>query len=371
MLVLSKNASWQLRVKTVYSAALQDTDNEDKVMPRTRFTRAPHALALALMMASVSTPALAVSVNDMVVWSATNQPLRMDIELVDLQGANLRDLSVSVASSAEHTRVGLSRPDWADNVRFKIIALPSGKVIARATSSAAVEGDFVSFMVSIRAAGIGQLQQVASKVSSDGAEPLAPAQAAAVAPRSEPSQPAAAAFTDKPAAKPAVKPAAKPAAAPVAAPAPAPAPAPKAALKPVAAPAPVVAAPVAVQPSPEPAELVAAAEADSAEVLADVGAEPTLESLQSERTQMLQQITDLQTRVTELDQQIAALNPEAMPESETATALAETETSPAELDEAAKTKLLGYTYFSNVLLVFLGLFLTGMFITERIRARKG
>jgi len=344
-------------------------------MPRTRFTRAPHALALALMMATVSTPALAVSVNDMVVWSATNQPLLMDIELVDLQGANLRDLSVSVASSAEHTRVGLSRPDWADNVRFKIIALPSGKVIARATSSTAVEGDFVSFMVSIRAAGIGQLQQVASKVSSDGAEPLAPAQAAAVAPRSEPSQPAAATFTDKPAAKPAVKPAAKPAAAPVATPAPspvaAPAPAPKAAPKPVAAPAPVVAAPVAVQPSPEPAELVAAAEADSAEVLADVGAEPTLESLQSERTQMLQQITDLQTRVTELDQQISALNPEAMPESETPTALAETGTSPAELDEAAKTKLLGYSYFSNVLLVFLGLFLTGMFITERIRARKG
>jgi hypothetical protein len=365
MLVLSKNASWQLRVKTLYSAALQDTDNEDKVMPRTRFTRAPHALALALMMATVSSPALAVSVNDMVVWSATNQPLRMDIELVDLQGANLRDLSVSVASSAEHARVGLSRPDWADNVRFKIIALPSGKVIARATSSAAVEGDFVSFMVSIRAAGIGQLQQVASKVSSDGAEPLAPAQAAAVAPRSEPSQAAAAAFTDKPAAKPAIKPAAKPAAAP------APAPAPKAAPKPVAAPVPVVAAPVAVQPSPEPAELVAAAEADSAEVLADVGAEPTLESLQSERTQMLQQITDLQTRVTELDQQIAALNPEAMPESETATALAETENSPAELEEAAKTKLLGYNYFSNVLLVFLGLFLTGMFITERIRARKG
>ncbi|WP_157686323.1 FimV/HubP-related protein [Perlucidibaca aquatica] len=331
-------------------------------MPRTRFTRAPHALALALMMATVSTPALAVSVNDMVVWSATNQPLRMDIELVDLQGANLRDLSVSVASSAEHTRVGLSRPDWADNVRFKIIALPSGKVIARATSSTAVEGDFVSFMVSIRAAGIGQLQQVASKVSSDGAEPLAPAQAAAVAPRSEPSQVAAAAFTDKPAAKPAVKPVAKPAAAPVAAP--------KAAPKPVAAPAPVVAAPVAVQPSPEPAELVAAAEADNAEVLADVGAEPTLESLQSERTQMLQQITDLQTRVTELDQQISALNPEAMPESETPTALAETGTSPAELDEAAKTKLLGYSYFSNVLLVFLGLFLTGMFITERISARK-
>lgn len=344
-------------------------------MPRTRFTRAPHALALALMMATVSTPALAVSVNDMVVWSATNQPLRMDIELVDLQGANLRDLSVSVASSAEHTRVGLSRPDWADNVRFKIIALPSGKVIARATSSAAVDSDFVSFMVSIRAAGIGQLQQVASKVSSDGAEPLAPAQAAAVAPRSEPSEPESAAFVDKPTAKPATKPVAKPAAKPalVVKPvvaAPAPAPAPKATPKPVAAPTPVVAAPVAAQPSPEPAELVAAAEADNAEVLADVGAEPTLESLQAERTQVLQQITDLQTRVTELDQQIAALNPEAMPESETATALAETETSPAELEEAAKTKLLGYTYFSNVLLVFLGLFLVGMFITERIRARK-
>lgn len=342
-------------------------------MPRTCFTRAPHALALALIMATVSTPALAVSVNDMVVWSATNQPLRMDIELVDLQSANLRDLSVSVASSAEHARVGLSRPDWADNVRFKIIALPSGKVIARATSSAAVDSDFVSFMVSIRAAGIGQLQQVASKVSSEGAEPLAPAQAAAVAPRSEPSKPAPTAFADTPTAKPATKPAATtaPVVKPfVAAPATASAPALKAIPKPVATPAPVVTAPVAAQPSPEPAELVAAAEADNAEVLADVGAEPTLESLQAERTQILQQITDLQTRVTELDQQIAALNPEAIPESETATALAETETSPAELEEAAKTKLLGYTYFSNVLLVFLGLFLVGMFITERIRARK-
>jgi hypothetical protein len=380
-LIFGQKASWQLAVKPVYSAALQDTDNEDKVMLRNcsiRAHQATRAIAMALLIGAASSPALAVSVNEMVVWSAVNQPLRMDIELVDLQGANLRDLSVSVASESEHGRAGLTRPSWANNVSFKIIVLPSGKVIARAVSSEAVDAEFVSFMVLIRAAGVGQLQQVASKVRSNGAEPLASPDATPVAPRSQSVEPAPAraaepvapVFADKPfkptvAPKPVVAPTPQPVAKPAAVAKPVAAP------KPVVTPAPVVVEPVVASPSPAPAELVAAAEEDNAEVMADVGLEPTLESLQADRTQILQQITDLQTRVTELDQQIAALSPETLPESETAVALEESETSPAEPEDASKVKLLGYTYFSNVLLVFLGLFLTGMFITERIRARKG
>ena len=336
-------------------------------MPRNCSVRAHYALALALLLGTATTPALAVSVNDMVVWSATNQPLRMDVELVDLQGANVRDLSVVVASAAEHERVGLKRPDWADSVRFKIISSADGKVVARASSSAAVSSEFVSFMVSIRAAGIAQLQQVASKVSSSGAEPLVSAKAEPVAARSERAEPAATEFADKPVVKPApvVKsgPVAKPASAPK--PAVADTPVVKAAPKPAPAPVEVP------TPSPAPAELVAAAEADNEEVLADVGAEPTLESLQAERTQILQQITELQTRASELDQQINALSPETMPETETATALAETDTSSVVPEEEAKTKVQGHTYFANVLLVFLGLFIFGMAALDRVRARLG
>jgi len=336
-------------------------------MPRNCSIRTHHALALAFLLGSVATPALAVSVNDMVVWSAANQPLRMDIELVDLRGADVRDLRVSVASENEHGRVGLTRPEWADSVRFAIIALPSGKIIARATSSAAVSADFVSFMVSIRGAGISQLQQVASKVTAGGAEPLAAPDAQAVQPRRElepDAKPATATpFADKPMVK----------AAPVAAPKPVAAPAPvaKPAPTPVAKPAPVTPtpSPVAEAPSPAPAELVAAAEADNDMVLADVGSEPTLESLQAEREQVQQQITDLQARVTALDQQINALNPEIMPETETATALAESETSPVASDEEAKAKLPGFSYFSNVLLILLGLFISGMVVLDRLRAR--
>lgn len=338
-------------------------------MPRIctpRTLRHTGAMALALLLGGAALPAQAISVNDMVVWSASNKPLRMDIELVDLQGARLSDISLSVASSAEHERVGLTRPAWADSVSFKVIALGSGKVIARASSSQSVDADFVSFLVSIRGAGLGQLQQVASKVSADGAEPLASPQAEPVAPRAE-KAPAAAAFADKPVVKPVAKPVlveslpAAPAPAPVVKAAPAPKPV--AAVKPAPAPAPVAAS----ASNPEPAELVAAAEADNAEVLADVGTEPTLESLQAERTQLQQQVTDLQTRLTELDQQIAALNPEAMPASETPTALAEAETSPAEPVEG---KLLGYTYFSNLMLVLLAVLMSGMVVLDRMRASK-
>ena len=311
------------------------------------------AMALVLMFGCAVLPAQAISVNDMVVWSASSKPLRMDIELVDLQGVRLSDISLVVASAAEHERVGLIRPEWADSVSFKVIALDSGKVIARASSAKSVDADFVSFLVSIRGAGIGQLQQVASKVSADGAEPLASPQAEPVAPRAEKAS-VAMAFADKPAAA---------APAPIVKLAPA--------LKPVVAPKPVAgAAPALVaapEPNPEPAELVAAAEVDNAEVLADVGAEPTLESLQAERTQLLQQVTDLQARLTELDQQITALNPEAMPASETPTALAEAETSPAEPVEG---KLLGYTYFANIMLGLLALFMSGMIAIDRIRASK-
>lgn len=325
--------------------------------PRT--LRRTGTLALSLLLAGMSLPAQAISVDNMVVWSASSKPLRMDIELVDLQGTDLRDIRIDVASAAEHARMGLTRPEWADGVRFKVISLDSGKVIARASSGNAIDADFVSFLVSIRGSGLAQLQQVASKVSANGAEPLASPQAEPVAPRvarKEPAPVAAAVFADKPAAKPAVV-EAKPA--PVV-------------VKPVAAPKPaaVVAEPVAAVPAPAPADMVAAAEADNAEVLADVGAEPTLESLQAERAQLLQQVTDLQTRLTELDQQITALNPEAMPATETPTALAEAETSPAEPEDATKVKLLGYSYFSNVMLVLLGLFLLGMAGMDRMRASK-
>lgn len=339
-------------------------------MPRTctpGTLRQTGAMALAFMLGSAVLPAQAISVNDMVVWSASNKPLRMDIELVDLQGVRVSDIRLSIASSAEHERVGLTRPEWADSVSFKVIALDSGKVIARASSGQSVNADFVSFLVSIRGAGIGQLQQVASKISADGAAPLASPQAESVAPRTAKTA-AVTAFADKPVSKPVAK--SVPVEDRVAAPAPAPVAKAAPAVKPAPAPkpvAPVAAAPVAaVEPSPDPAELVAAAEADNAEVLADVGAEPTLESLEAERMQLLQQVTDLQTRLTELDQQITALNPEAMPATETPTALAEAETSPA---EPVESKVLGYTYFSNVLLTLLALFMSGMIALDRMRAR--
>lgn len=324
------------------------------------------AFALALALGGMALPAQAISVNDMVVWSASNKPLRMDIALADLQGVNLRNVSLSVASAAEHARVGLTRPEWADSISFKIIPVNSGMAVARAISSQAIEGDFVTFLVSIRGGGVAQLQQVASKVSASGAEPLISVQAESVPARAEQvAEPAPTVFADKPVAKVQSKPTPKPTPKPVAVEVrEAPAPVAKAAVAPAPTPAPV-AAPAATTPAP--AELVTAAEADNSEVLADVGAEPTLDSLQAERIQLLQQVTDIQTRLTALDQQIAALSPESVPASETPTALAEAATSP---DEPLEPKALGYTYFSNIMLGLLAVFMAGMALLDRVRASK-
>lgn len=122
--------------------------------------RSCQPLALAVLVA-MSAPAGAVAVNDMAVWSEAGAPLRMDIELADVNPARLGDASVRVASAEDHERLGVTRPGWADQVRFKLIKTASGKLVARATTSAAVPGDYVSFLVYIRADGQSRLQQVA------------------------------------------------------------------------------------------------------------------------------------------------------------------------------------------------------------------
>ena len=246
------------------------------------------AFTLAFLL-GLAGPAAAIGVNDMVAWSAPGQPLRMDIELTDLGAARASDIRVRIASDAEHRRFGLTRPDWADSIRFRPLASGGQNVVVRATTSQPVPGDSVSYLVVIEALGQGSLQQVASRLSGS-ASPLAAADAAEV-PSPSQSQPqpqpvaasraaAADAFADKPyhakpqpqaqakaaavTAKPVVEPAATPAPAPVAAPAPAkaaaPAPVAVKASVPVTAPA---AAPAAAA-TPEPAQAPAPAEAAAA-----------------------------------------------------------------------------------------------------------
>ncbi|MEO6698901.1 MAG: hypothetical protein ABIR53_04770 [Paraperlucidibaca sp.] len=103
-------------------------------------------------------------------WSTANQPLQMDIELAGLSVAYASEVQVRVASEEDHARLGLTRPSWADSVRFQMITLPNYRVVARASTANAIADDPVSFVVEIRTPGEGRLQQVGSAL---GLQPIA------------------------------------------------------------------------------------------------------------------------------------------------------------------------------------------------------
>lgn len=312
------------------------------------------AIALACMLV-LAGPAAAISVDNMVAWSAPGQPLRMDIKLVDLGAARAGDVRVRMASDADHRRFGLSRPAWADSVSFRVLPGSDGTAIVRATSSQPVDGSAVSYLVSIEALGQGALQQVASSLSGS-ASPLAAADAPA-AQRIESSyhydgyrgdSQGSSAFVDKPYQAPKPKPRPKPApvveapaamAAPAPEPAPAPAPAPAAA--PVAAPAP--AAPAA---------------ALAAETTADAGmAADAATGTDADMTAM----TD--DAAAPADADAAMAEDAAMPAAAEADASA-----PAETSTASGTP--GYDLFSRFMVLIVAIVLVAVFAFSKLGDRR-
>ncbi len=342
--------------------------------------RAVHLMAW-MFTATWAAPAAAIGVNDMVAWSAPGKPLRMDIGLTDLGAARASDIRVQVASAADHARLGLTRPDWADSTTFRILSV-DGKVVARGTSGQAVEGDAVSFLVDIEALGEGRLQQVASSLSS-AARPLVSASAATAAPPKPRPAPAPARVVapapiidaprpvvEKPVQKPAVVPAAKPA--PVAAPAatPAPAPAPVAAVTA----APIVVAPdtqAAVSPSLDPA--MAGAEAGEVG-----GGHDSLEAIAQERSLVQLQLQDAQALVTQFEQRLKELDDrqavlegkQPEPAADAPAAEPETVAADAPATESSSGGVAPYDAFTHVMLALIVLILVAVFGIGHLRDKR-
>jgi len=62
----------------------------------------------------------ALSLGDLTIQSGPDQPLEARIDLADLDGINLADISVFVAAQAEYDRFGLTRNPGLDSLRFNI-----------------------------------------------------------------------------------------------------------------------------------------------------------------------------------------------------------------------------------------------------------
>lgn len=137
----------------------------------------------------LSTPAWAVSVGDMRALSALGEPLRMELELVDLQGARVSEIQLAPAQAADYARLGLIAPVGSDTVSFAVSS-SAGHVLAQLTSPQVQTDPHVSLLVQISWPGAVRLQQVAAVLLPAAARaaveaPVAPTLAASEASASE------------------------------------------------------------------------------------------------------------------------------------------------------------------------------------------
>jgi pilus assembly protein FimV len=210
------------------------------------------SLLLAVVLALLAGPALALGLGQLTVKSQPGQPLLAEIPIISSDPSELEDLQARLASPDTFRRVGLQPPDMeVSGLQFAVALDARGNPVIRVTSTAPLTQPLLTFLLEVDW-GEGRLVREYSAlvdVPRTVAAPLQPIQAPTVAP------PNTIVRTPEVAAAPAPVPAAPlPPPAPAAVPTPAPAAQPAATAIPTPAPVAVAAAPepVAAPPAPAP-----------------------------------------------------------------------------------------------------------------------
>lgn len=141
-------------------------------------------LSILLLSASfVSGSAWAATIGQVSAYSSANKPLRMDIELVDLQGVRINDVLMRVADEIDHERFGLQRPAWADGSFARVLNKDSDSFVARLSSTRAVSDSNVDFVVELRAGSAVTWHKVSASLGSGSPLVAAPVEPKPVAPK--------------------------------------------------------------------------------------------------------------------------------------------------------------------------------------------
>ena len=251
-------------------------------------------LSILLLSASfVSGSAWAATIGQVSAYSSANKPLRMDIELVDLQGVRINDVFMRVADEIDHERFGLQRPTWADGSFARVLNKDSDSLVARLSSTRAVSDGNVDFVVELRAGSAVTWHKVSASLGSGSPLVAAPVEPKPVAPKPAAPKPVA---TTAVAPQPIVE-------------------------QPAPAPAPVVAS----EPAPAPA---AAQVADEAIIADDIALDDT--SFATESDMMAEPMFDESSAMADTPDMTA------------------TETTEAD----AESKLKPHQYFNRLLILF-------------------
>ncbi|QLL16512.1 LPXTG cell wall anchor domain-containing protein [Pseudomonas chlororaphis subsp. aurantiaca] len=131
-------------------------------------------LLLPLLATLYSSLASAVGLGEITVHSALNQPLEAEIALVQAQGPEEGELSVSLATASEFKQAGVERLPFLEDLRFTQVLQGERRVI-RVVSSKPVNEPFLDFLLQVNQANGRQLREYTLLIDPPGSPEIAPA----------------------------------------------------------------------------------------------------------------------------------------------------------------------------------------------------
>lgn len=106
-----------------------------------------HACLLAGLFANQG---LAFTLGDIRLESALNEPLRANIELLELNGLNEAQILVNLGSEADFERVGVDPLPLLNDLEFDVVVLSSAEGLVRITTSEAIVEPYLNFVLNVR-----------------------------------------------------------------------------------------------------------------------------------------------------------------------------------------------------------------------------
>lgn len=107
-------------------------------------------LAIAAASALSSGMAQALQLGEMTLKSKLNQPLSVEIELLDVGGLTASEITPSLASSQAFVDAGVDRQAFLNDLTFTPVINPSGRSVVRVTSSRPLPDSYVRFLLQVQ-----------------------------------------------------------------------------------------------------------------------------------------------------------------------------------------------------------------------------
>jgi pilus assembly protein FimV len=107
-------------------------------------------LAIAAASALSSGMAQALQLGEMTLKSKLNQPLSVEIELLDVGGLTASEITPSLASSQAFVDAGVDRQAFLNDLTFTPVINPAGRSVVRVTSSKPLPDSYVRFLLQVQ-----------------------------------------------------------------------------------------------------------------------------------------------------------------------------------------------------------------------------